>query len=240
MRSGGTTAMTGKEDLFTAVHKGFRAMLYDLSARIQTNDFADLASTKQLAVDLEIDFATAQSAGCMLCAFAYHAEEENAVVFGPSARVADALVRELIQEHHEFTRRELELGKGVRDLMKLPEASDRVAAGIELNQKANELFAAYLVHMNKEETELVPIMRAHFSDAEQAAMRGQIIARFPPDRLFALLGWMLPSMNVTDLTEFLTVVKGAAPPPVMKRVADLAAARVDPARWATAKLRVGI
>ncbi len=232
--------MTGKEDLFTPVHKGLRAMLYDLSTRLQTIDFADLEASKRLAIDLENDFAAARSAGCILCAFAYHADEEEAVVFPPSARAANSLITELIQEHHGLSRRESEIGRSMHDLVGLPSSEARVSAGIRINQMANELFVFYLTHMNREETELVPVMQEHFSDAEQAAMRGAIIAKFPPDRLFALLGWMLPALNVTELSDLLASVKGTAPPPFMKAISDLCAARVEPARWAAVKLRVGI
>ena len=232
--------MSGKEDLFTPVHKGLRAMIYGLSTRLQTNDFADVAATKELVADLEINFAVAQSAGCILCTFAHHAEEEEKIVFPPAARVANALIAELIQEHHGLTRRELEIGKSAHDLLGLPSPESRMVAGIRINQMANELFVAYIAHMNREETELVPLMREHFSDAEQAMMRGTIISMFPRDRLFALLGWMLPALNVTELSELLASIKQGAPPPLMNAIADLCAARVDPGRWAAVKLRVGI
>ena len=78
--------MPGTADLFTSVHKGLRAMLYNLSARLQTHDFADVAATRQLLTDLESDFAAARSAGCILCAFAAHAEDEDAIIFPPAAR----------------------------------------------------------------------------------------------------------------------------------------------------------
>lgn len=232
--------MTGKEDLFTPVHKGLRAMLYDLSSRLQTNDFADRDATAKLAIDLENDFAAAQSAGCILCAFAFHAEEEEAVVFPSSARVAQSLVSELIQDHHGLTRRETEIGRSMHELVQQPSSEARIAAGIRVNQLVNELIVAYLAHMNREETELVPVMREHFSDGEQAAMRGAIIAKFPREQLFALLGWMLPALNVSELSDLLGSLKGAAPPPLLKAVSDLCGSRVEPARWAEVRLRVGI
>lgn len=232
--------MSGTEDLFTPVHKGLRAMIYGLSTRLQTNDFADVEASRALAVDLENDFAAARSAGCILCAFASHAEEEEAVVFPPAAPHANRLVQSLIEDHHDLTRRELAVGQRARELLTLPSPEARIAAGIQVNQMANELFATYLAHMNREETELVPLMRANFTDPEQAKMRGTIIGKFAPDRLFALLGWMLPALNVTELTDLLTSVKATAPPPVMQAIAGLCAARVDAARWSAVKSRVGL
>ncbi len=232
--------MTGTEDLFTPVHKGLRSMIYGLSARLQTNDFADLPATAALVTDLENDFSTARSAGCILCMFATHASEEDTVIFPPAARFENSLVTSLLAEHHDLTRRELALGKFGHELMALPSAPDRVAAGVRLNQMANELFVAYLAHMNREESELVPRMREHFGDPEQAAMRGTIIARFPPDRLYALLGWMLPSMNATELSDLLSSLKKGAPPPLLKAVSDLCEARVEGHRWNEVRTRVGL
>ena len=233
-------SMAGKVDLFTPVHKGLRAMIYGLSTRLQTNDFADIEATRRLVVDLENNFAAAQSAGCILCAFAHHAHAEESVIFPPTSRGANALITDLIKEHHELTRRELEIGKSARGLLGLSNPEERIAAGVRVNQMANELFGVYIGHMNREEAELVPVMREHFSDQEQLAMQGTIIATFPPDQLMALLGWMLPALNVTELSELLGGVKQMAPPPLMKAVTELCDVRVDPTRWAAVKLRVGL
>ncbi len=232
--------MPGSVDLFTPVHKGLRAMLYGLSTRLQTNDFADIESTQKLVTDLEISFESARSAGCILCAFAHHANSEESVIFPGTSVAARALVTDLIQDHHELTRRELEIGESARGLLRLSTPNERIAAGVRVNQLANELFGAYIVHMNREETELVPVMREHFTDQEQLKMQGEVIARFPPDRLMALLGWMLPALNVTELSELLAGVKGMAPPPLLKAVSELCETRVEPARWAAVKLRVGL
>lgn len=233
-------SVPGKIDLFTPVHKGLRAMLYGLSTRLQTNDFADTEATRRLAVDLEISFEAARSAGCILCALAHHANTEESVIFPPTAGTAKALATELVQEHHDLTRRELEIGKSAREVLDLPTPEERIAAGVRVNQRANELFGAYIVHMNREETELVPLMREQFTDQEQLAMQGGIIATFPPDRLMALLEWMLPALNVTELTELLAGVKRTAPPPLLKAVTGLCERRVEATRWAAVKLRVGL
>jgi Hemerythrin HHE cation binding domain len=232
--------MVAKGDLFTGIHKGLRSMIYGLSGRLQTNDFAETTATKALITDLENDFAVARSAGCALCILAHHAVDEEAVIFPGAAKVGNKLIAELISEHHDLTRRELEIAKAGHEILSMDSAEARVEAGIQLNVAANQLFGAYITHMNREEVELVPLMREHFTDAEMFAMRGKIIGQTPPDRLFAILGWMLPSLNVTELSDLLSSMKGAAPPQMMNAVSDLCAARVDPARWDAVKLRVGL
>lgn len=232
--------MTATEDLFTPIHKALRSMIYSLSGRLQTNDSGDLAATAALITDLENDFAVARSAGCVLCVLNHHADDEETAIFPAVSAKGGGLVTALIEEHRDLMRRELALGATAHRLLEVNSPEGRVAAGVRLNQLANELFAAYLAHMNREETELVPLMQEHFSNDQMIRMRGVIMGRMPPDRMFAILGWMLPSLNVTELTDLLTSLRPGAPPQVFQAVVDLCAARVDAARWNSVKLRAGL
>jgi hypothetical protein len=232
--------MTATGDLFTPIHKGLRSMIYGLSARLQTNDFADIASTKALFNDLETDFAIAQSAGCILCIFSHHAHDEEAAIFSDAAKAGSELVATLIEEHHDLARREAELARSGHRLLAMERPNARAESGIRLNQSANELFAAYLTHMNREESALVPWMRDHFSDAQMAAMQGAIMGRMPPDRLFAIAGWMLPSLNVRELAQIIQALRHAMPPAAFQVLTDLCAARVDSARWDEVQRTIGL
>ena len=232
--------MTATQDLFTPIHKGLRSMLYGLSGRLQTNDFADLAATKSLVNDLENDFAIARSAGCVLCVLSQHANDEETSIFPDVAKAGNELITTLIEEHHDLARREKSIARSAHALLAVENPEGRADAGIRLNQSANELFAAYIAHMNREETDLVPWMKEHFSDAQMGAMRGAIMGRTPPDRMSTILGWMLPSLNVWELSGLIREIKSTAPPQAFKTITDMCEARIDPARWNTVKQTVGI
>jgi hypothetical protein len=232
--------MAGREDLFSPIHKGLRAMIHDLSGRLQTHDFANLAATKELTTDLEYDFAAARSAGCVLCIFSHHATDEDSSIFTHTDGIAQELTASLVAEHHELTRRELEITQSAHEILAMDQAEERIVAGVRLNAAANRLFAAYLAHMNREWTELVPLMQQHFSDPEMVAMRSRIIGGMPPDRIKAILHYMLQSLNVSELSDFVGSVVPTAPPPVAQAVTALAGSTVDPARWGEAKSRIGI
>jgi Hemerythrin HHE cation binding domain len=229
-----------REDVFTPIHKGLRSLLYDVSGRIQTNDFADVAGTRALVNDLERDFQVAQSSGCAVCIMATHAGHEERLVFPDAARSANDLVARLILDHHELTRREIAIAEAARQLLALGTPRERIAAGVQVNQAANELVALYLDHMNREETELEPLMQANFTDAELAAMRVKVIASMPPEQLFAFLSWILPSLNASELAKLLGSARAGMPPPVFAKVTELCDAKVDPARWGDVKTRLGI
>jgi len=228
------------EDLFTPIHKALRLMIYDLGGRLQNNDFQDLSATSSLVRDLENDFSVARLAGCVLCMLHQHADDEEFSIFPPALASNRELVASLIQEHQDLTRREIDVQRSAHDLLALDRADDRVAAGIVLNQMANELFAAYMVHMNREEAELVPRMKEQFTDEQMARMRGAIIGRMPPERVMATLGWMAPALNSSELTAFLGSMKQGAPPEFFRTVTGLCAARVDPARWNRVKANLGL
>lgn len=228
------------EDLFTPIHKALRSMIYDLGGRLQNNDFQDIAATSSLVQDLENDFSLARLAGCVLCTLHQHADDEEFSIFPAASASNRELIASLIQDHQELTRRELAIARSAHDLLALDQPEGRVAAGIVLNQMSNELFAAYMAHMNREETELVPRMKEQFTDEQMVRMRGAIMGRMPPGRMMAVLGWMAPALNPSELTSLLGSMRRGVPPEFFRTVTDLCAARVDPARWSRVKANLGL
>lgn len=231
--------MPATADLFTPIHKALRSMIYQLSSRLQTHDFADVETTRTLLTDLENDFAVARTAGCVLCVLNHHAGDEETIIFPQVSGVGMELVRSLIEEHHGLTRRELAIARSGHELLALDSAEARIGAGARLNRDANDLFGAYITHMNREETEVVPLMQEHFTNEQMLAMQGAIIGRLPPERVAAILGYMLPALNVTELRGLLGGFGRNAPPPLKKVVSEIGEARVDPARWQAVRQLVG-
>jgi hypothetical protein len=92
--------------------------------------------------------------------------------------------------------------------------------------------------MNREDELLVPLMREHFTNEQMATMRGTIMSGMPPERLMAILRWMLPSLNVGELAEILSVIQKTTPAPVWAAVTRLGETHVDPGRWNSARRRI--
>jgi hypothetical protein len=227
------------EDLFTPIHKGLRSMIYDLGSRLQTADFSDKTASASLLADLQHEFTNAISATCVLCLLHLHAGHEETQVF-PSMRSIDpALIRALVEDHSEITRRLLALTKLADRLVTLEAPEQRAELGARINREANEFFAFYLVHLNKEEVTIVPAMKEHFTDEQMQAMQGRIIASLPPERLACLLRWMLPSLTTSELTQLLTGVKRGPTPQALPFINAIGMAHVDPARWTAVRERVG-
>jgi len=231
--------MAATEDLFTPIHKAIRSMIYDVGARVQRLDFADPTASSAVLADLQHEFGNAVSATCVFCLLHEHAGSEERGVF-PSMQAFDpALIRQLIDDHQEISRRLVAIAKRADELAAVGPADQRLALGIRINLEVNEFFAYYLGHMNKEEVTIVPAMREHYTDDQMRAMQGAIIGSLPPERLAAYARWMLPSLSLTELSAMLVGVKQGAPPQVFQLVTGVGAAYVDPIRWAAVRERVG-
>ena len=234
------TRAPATEDLFTPIHKAIRSMIFDLAGRLQTADFADVARSKALLADLEHEFSVALSAGCILCLLHRHAADEEEAVFPAVAEFDSNLVRGFIEEHHDIARRLEGITRMSKDVATLARPEERIDFGAALTRTANDFFTFYLAHLNREEAELVPFMRAHFTDEQMRSMRGAIMGGMPRDRMITIFRWMLPSLNVTELTALLRGIQREAPPTLFQLISGIAAERVDPDRWQTVKARVGL
>jgi hemerythrin superfamily protein len=231
--------MTATEDLFTPIHKAIRAMIYNVGGRLQSNDFGDLAASAPLLADLEHEFTTALSAGCILCIVHHHGTDEENVLFPSLSKFDPALVTRLVEEHHAFNTRLAALTSHAHEILKMERASDRIAAGVALNREANEFFAVYLAHMNLEENVLVPMMRERYTDEQMRTMRGTIMGGMPPERLAAILRWMLPAISLQELTDMARGIRAGSPPPVVAFIGGIAADSLPAERWNTVRERVG-
>jgi hemerythrin superfamily protein len=231
--------MTANEDLFTPIHKALRSMIYDIGGRLQSVDFVDKAAADAVLADLQHEFSNAVSATCVLCLLHAHAGSEESHVFPSMQSIDPALIRTLIDEHHEITRRLAALTKMADELSTVDAPQRRIALGAHLNREANQFFAFYLAHMNKEEVTIVPAMKEHFTDDQMRAMQSKIMGAMPPDRLSGYLRWMLPSLSLAELTGIMAGVAHGAPPEFLKFVAGIGEANVDPDRWTAVRQRVG-
>jgi len=231
--------LTATEDLFTPIHKAIRSMIYDLGGRLQQTDFADRASSTIVLSDLEHEFSNAVSAGCVLCLLHGHAADEEAVPFPAMQPVDAAMVRTLIEEHHDIGRKLATITNMARELSTVEPPAERIERGCRVNQEVNAFFAYYLTHMNKEEVTIVPAMKEHFTDEQMRTMRSTIMRAMPKERFASILRWMLPSLTLDELTGMLIGIKQGAPPELLQFVAGVGAAHVEPTRWATVRERVG-
>jgi len=226
-------------DVLTPIHNGLRAMIYDLGGRLLLTDFADPAATDRLLVDLDFAFGAGVPAGCLLCLLHAHAGHEDEVAFPPARRFDARLVDALREDHHRFTRDLARVQERAAPLRTSRDASARRAAGRALTLALDDFFARYLAHLHREETELVPLLNRHFTDAELLGWRATVERSMAPERLRALQGWIVRAMDAAALA---ATLRGILAGPPAERDAQLAVVRaaVDPARWRAAAAPLGL
>lgn len=178
-------------DLFSTIHKGVRAMLFDLSATAARADVTSTASVDELVahVDRVLSFLDE------------HAGLEDQFIF-PVVRTLDPLLAdELAADHRglDAVQREVELAAHA---LALTDLSQRPVVGAQLIRVVNHLIAVQLLHMNREETEVNATLWAGLSDVELGAMRARIGSHIPSDRMAQWVAILEPAMNPVERRQF--------------------------------------
>lgn len=186
-------------DFLTPIHKALRSMIYDVGVRLQTTDFSDINQSQLLLNELISDFSSALSATCILCLLHSHATAEDLYLL-PAVEKSDSdLVHSLLEDHRDFAVQLRALSKMCDDLRAVESPSQRIADGKNLTLAVNDLFARYLIHLNREETRLVPLMNRSLTDDQLIAIRDQMSGHLSPDRMTGFMKWMLSSLNPAEL-----------------------------------------
>jgi hypothetical protein len=214
-------------------------MIYELGRRLQTTDFADEVAARAIAKELQENLVR-NVGNCVLCLLQGHSMHEEKDFFHPLKPFDPEVVELMLGEHREIVRRIGQLSETCSAVANEPSLARRIEIGDRLNLETNDLFAFYMEHMNNEEATMVPMMWEYFTDAQLRKMRADYHTRTPPQRLEAWMRWTLPALNVNELVVLFRGLKEDGPPELLDRLAQIAAATVDPVRWETTKDRVGL
>ena len=226
-------------DILTPIHKGIRSMIYKLGGEIQTADFTDEDATNALVARLEHNLSVATSR-CILCLLHEHGGNEDDHFFPKVRAFEPGMVEMLIQEHREIGHKLVGLSKICGELIATKDPYQRIEIGMKLNRSADELFAYYMTHMNKEEVTILPATWQHLTDKQILEIRAIVEANIPTERYAEWMRWVLLSLNVNELVEMFTGMKKGAPPQVLENMVHIAGTAVNEERWKTVKTRVGL
>jgi hypothetical protein len=119
-------------------------------------------------------------------------------------------------------------------------AAEREAAGQLLGRALTILVADHLRHMDREETEAMPVLWAHLTEDELDAMDARIRAAVPPAQMPVMMRLMLPAMSTAESAKLLTSARAQLPPPVFAQLSGLAREVLGAERWARTARRVGL
>jgi len=214
-------------------------MIYELGKELQTADFTDERSTERVTAKLKMDLSSASST-CIVCLLHEHHVNEDDYVFPDVRTYEPELIDTLLAEHREIVRKIAEVWKIADALKLLRDREERIEMGDKLNRATNDLFAYYLTHLNGEEATLIPAMWKHYTDEQLVAMRTKIEKNIPPEVFAEWMRWVLPSLNINELTGMFMGLKKGAPPPVLEHMSQLAEKSLNEDRWAAVKARAAL
>ena len=214
-------------------------MIYELGSELQTLDATDERATESMIAKLREDLSAASST-CIVCLLHGHSTDEENYVF-PDVRTHEpALIDTLLAEHREVVRKIAEVWKVANELKGLRGHEERIEMGEKLNRTANDLFAYYVTHLTGEETTLIPAMWKHYTDEQLVALRANVQRNIPPEVFAVWMKWVMPSLNINELTDMFIGLKKGAPAPVLGHMCQLAEKSLDEGRWAAVKARAAL
>lgn len=174
-------------DLFTTIHKGVRAMLFEVAVEAARTDLRDDGAVAALVARITRTRAFLDE----------HAHHEDAHVVPALRRAAPEVATALDTEHRMLETIQAEVAAAASALAAAP-AIERGAIGGQLVRLLNRLIAAQLAHMGREETDANEALWGGFSDAELVAIRERLIGTIPPARYAEWKQVLAPALDPVE------------------------------------------
>jgi hypothetical protein len=83
-------------------------------------------------------------------------------------------------------------------------------------------------------------MWKHFTDEQLVAIRSNIEKSMTRERYADFMGWVLPSLNINELTGMFMGLKKGAPAPVFENIARIAEKALGEDRWAAVRAKAAL
>lgn len=214
---------------FQPIHKALRSALFDATSLVARTEFADLGEAA----------AAARTVATLLDLLDGHAEHEERFVVPRFARHAPALAASIEADHGRLEGLQAEL-RALLPRTCSAVVPEREAAGQLLGRALTLLVADHLRHMDREETEAMPVLWAHHTEEELEEMEQQIRGAVPPERMPVMMRLMLPAMSMPERVQLLSAARAQMPAPVFAQLSGLAREALGPERWEATARRAGI
>lgn len=179
-------------DLYATVHKGVRAALVNAATLAARTDFAE-------AVEASV---AAEAARFLVRHLEAHAAHEDREVLPALARVAPELHADLQADHARTDGLAHEV-LATADRVEACPATERPSVGRRLHDQLWQLTAEHIRHMEREETQAMRALWAHYTDEELLAIHQRIVASIPPAALAEWGTVLLPALSLPERTAVL-------------------------------------
>jgi len=205
---------------FFMIHKGLRAMLYDVSMSLQQTDFASEAFPEAL-----------ERLSHLIEIFDAHAGHEDKHMFCLLQSCDPALQAEMEAEHVT----DIALSSELSALIDSYKTAGDVAARIKIGNRICYTFYEYLAfnlnHLNKEELVVNEALWSHYDDGAIIAANMRLVSALSPEEVRKNAVWMMRGCSNTDLAGWLSVAKKQVPGPVFDNLMNLAGVELPADRY---------
>jgi len=207
-------------DLYTSIHKGIRAILFETARTVAATDFSRPEES-----------ARASDAIRRLLGFLdEHAAHEDDVILPELAPLAPELFADLRAEHARTDGLQRELA-GIATRLAGATERERVSLGRRLAERANGLVAAHLAHLAREESEANRVLWAHFDDGALLALQDRIVAAIAPARLAEWYALVLPAVSAGERRALIGGLLATVSAARFELLTDPARAELGEAAW---------
>ena len=216
-------------DLYRDIHKGIRALLFDIVTTAGSLDPADDAGKAALV----------QQGSDVARVLVSHAEHEDTAVQPTLEQVLPELAERIAADHETIEARIAGLDVLLGEVVAATGDARRHAlfrAYVELAS----FTAAYLEHQDVEERTVMPALEQAIGVEAVLGIHQAIIGAIPPAEMAESLAFMLPAMNIDDRADLLGGMREGAPAEVFAGVWGLAGTVLTSADHAALAGRLGL
>ncbi len=215
-----TANTPARYQIYSAVHKGLRALMADTLLRVGKMDAEDSCETAQ----------TLEQLSNLLTLCRSHLEHENAFLHPALERARPNAALNTAEEHIEHLHAIADLE---RQLIAADAATggERAAAMHRLYLQLATFVAENMQHMHGEETDNNAVFLQYYSDAEVMALEAELVSHIPPAEMAVWLRWMIPHMNAAERLHMLGGAKLHAPRPAFEGMLALAREVLSERDW---------
>lgn len=182
---------TTRTDLYTTIHKAIRQILFDLSSWEGRTDYDDAASAMRFQGRVEVALGLLRE----------HGEHEDRETMPLLRTAAPAVHASLAEEHERLDSLAERIASAAAGLAS-GDVSGRIASGAVLHPLVNELVAAHLAHMAREERDANPALWSAYDDATLFAIETRIRSRIPAVRMAEWGQWLMPALTPRERERF--------------------------------------
>ena len=179
------------------IHKGLRMMMYETGIALQHSDFSMEESAEHAFENVEVMLDIVED-------HSSHEEKFILVVLDKMEPDTAASFKEDHSNHHNLGKL---LRESIKNWRKSTSNEERNLAGWKAYYLFNEFVAAKLLHMNKEEAQVNPVLWAHFSDHQLLAFQLRIVASIDPAKKPVEFRWMMKGLNTSEIINWLREIR---------------------------------